>query len=416
MPDYIKMLQRAAQTFGLAAVIVSVPVHSQHDHHGHGGHDGHDEHEDAAIGPHGGRLLTQGETTLELAIIENGVPPQFRAWIRHEGNVVENAQLQVELTRLGGRTQTFEFERHGGYWQAPGVVHEPHSFDAQATLVVNDHRVQWDWESHEGRTRIEEKMAAKLGIKTAVAGPGEIEQTVTSYGRIAVPAGQSAQVRARFPGVVRQVKAQLGDQVEAGQILATVEANESLNQYDLRAPIAGVVTARHVSAGESVSEQPLFVITDLSPLWAELKIFPAQQPRVAQGQKTVVESQSLRQQSKVGPILPTEGEHPFVIARAELANENGRWTPGMMVEADITVAQAQVPLVVDNRALQPFNDWTVVFIKVGRDYEIRPLKLGRSDGQRTEVLDGLNAGDRYVVENSYLVKADIEKSGAAHAH
>jgi acetyl/propionyl-CoA carboxylase alpha subunit len=43
-------------------------------------------------------------------------------------------------------------------------------------------------------------------------------------------------------------------------------------------------------------------------------------------------------------------------------------------------------------------------------------RLGRSDGRFTEVLAGLQAGDRYVVENSYLIKADIEKSGASHDH
>ena len=43
-------------------------------------------------------------------------------------------------------------------------------------------------------------------------------------------------------------------------------------------------------------------------------------------------------------------------------------------------------------------------------------KRRRSDGNLTEVLGGLQAGDRYVVENSYLIKADIEKSGASHDH
>ena len=55
-------------------------------------------------------------------------------------------------------------------------------------------------------------------------------------------------------------------------------------------------------------------------------------------------------------------------------------------------------------------------IQVDDTYEIRPLELGRSDGNLTEVLGGLQAGDRYVVENSYLIKADIEKSGASHDH
>ena len=80
------------------------------------------------------------------------------------------------------------------------------------------------------------------------------------------------------------------------------------------------------------------------------------------------------------------------------------------------VETLEVPLAVENRALQPFRDWSVVFIQVGDTYEIRPLELGPSDGTLTEVLGGLQAGDRYVVDNSYLIKADIEKSGASHDH
>lgn len=58
----------------------------------------------------------------------------------------------------------------------------------------------------------------------------------------------------------------------------------------------------------------------------------------------------------------------------------------------------------------------MVFIKVGDEYEIRPLELGISDGRFTQVLSGLNVGDDYVVNQSYLIKADIEKSGASHDH
>lgn len=90
--------------------------------------------------------------------------------------------------------------------------------------------------------------------------------------------------------------------------------------------------------------------------------------------------------------------------------------PGDLVQGQIDVEKIEVPLAVDNRGLQSFRNWTVVFIKVGDTYEIRPLKLGLSDGRYTEILIGLNPGDNYVVENSYLIKADIEKSGASHDH
>ena len=67
-------------------------------------------------------------------------------------------------------------------------------------------------------------------------------------------------------------------------------------------------------------------------------------------------------------------------------------------------------------ALQRFRDWDVVFIREGDVYEARPIELGRRDGQHVEVQAGLRVGDQVVVEQSYLVKADIEKSGASHDH
>ena len=44
------------------------------------------------------------------------------------------------------------------------------------------------------------------------------------------------------------------------------------------------------------------------------------------------------------------------------------------------------------------------------------LDLGRQDDEYIEVLGGLEPGTRYVTENSFVLKADIEKSGATHDH
>ena len=86
------------------------------------------------------------------------------------------------------------------------------------------------------------------------------------------------------------------------------------------------------------------------------------------------------------------------------------------MHGDAEVARRQVPLAVERAALQAFRDFTVVFERVGDTYEVRMLELGEGDAQRVEVLDGLKPGARYVVENSYLIKADIDKSGASHDH
>ncbi|WP_448505453.1 hypothetical protein [Immundisolibacter sp.] len=75
-----------------------------------------------------------------------------------------------------------------------------------------------------------------------------------------------------------------------------------------------------------------------------------------------------------------------------------------------------MPLAVRSSGLQAFRDFTVVFARVGETYEVRMLERGRDDGEYVEVLGGLKPGTEYVAENSYLIKADIEKSGASHDH
>ena len=118
----------------------------------------------------------------------------------------------------------------------------------------------------------------------------------------------------------------------------------------------------------------------------------------------------------ISHILPSSSESPAVLARVTLDNSDGRWTPGLLLQADITIGQAEVALAVDNRAIQSFENNPVVFVQEGATYESRTVALGRKDAEQTEILSGLEPGELYVVENSYLIKADLEKSSAEHAH
>ncbi|MBQ0720806.1 MAG: efflux RND transporter periplasmic adaptor subunit [Gammaproteobacteria bacterium] len=384
----------------------------------------------AAIkGPHGGVLLQDGETSLELAIFERGVPPEYRAWISHQGQVItpsttQAAVLQVRIVRLGGIVNTFTFAYHGdaeqgGYWLGDGVVEEPHSFDVAASLSIAGKTHQWAWESHEGRVAIKKEIAEKAGIRTALAAPGRIQRTLSAYGSLVSGSENLSHIRARFPGQITRVDVNVGDRVKQGQVIAQIESSESLKRYSIFAPIAGIVTARHANTGELALAQPLFSITNLAKVWAELKIFPQQRAEVKSGQVVTIAAAASEQMSSIRQIIPTDDD-PYVLARVPLFNVEGDnsspWYPGQIVEANIVVEEVDVPLMVDKRALQSFRDWTVVFIQVGENYEIRPLELGRSDKTHVEVLSGLNAGDSYVLENSYLIKADIEKSGASHDH
>ena len=56
------------------------------------------------------------------------------------------------------------------------------------------------------------------------------------------------------------------------------------------------------------------------------------------------------------------------------------------------------------------------FEKYGNFFEARTLELGADDGNWVKVLEGLKAGEQYVAQNSFVVKAEIEKSSAVHDH
>jgi cobalt-zinc-cadmium efflux system membrane fusion protein len=369
-------------------------------------------------GAHNGRLLSDGDFAVELAIFEDGVPPEFRAWayVDDEPLAPTDWQLNVTLRRLGGSIDQFRFAPSGDFLVGNGVAEEPHSFDVTVEATYQGTPYQWQYASYEGRLRLSDALAAQLNVVTAIAGAGTLHQNILLYGKTVPDPQGVSHVTARFPGLIRSISADLGQRVNAGDRLIVIEANNSLQPYSITAPIDGIVIQRHANPGEFAGDQPLLTIADYSRVWVDLDVFPGDARSVVAGQPVLIRMDGLSAGSSILYLNPGAGDTPNVIARVPLDNPDGLWTPGLLVEAEVGIGDIPVPLMVDNLALQSFRDWQVVFIKVGDTYEIRPVTLGRSDGRFTEVLAGLEPGSEYVIVNSYLLKADLEKSGAAHDH
>lgn len=383
--------------------------------------EGQGEHAEAPpTGPNGGRLLADGAFALELAIFETGVPPEYHAWASLDGEPLapDEVRLTVELSRLGGEVDRIDFTPQRDFLRGNQIVREPHSFDVAVTATHAGREYRFAYESHEGRTTIARDVAVAAGIGTIVAGPGLIREELDLYGRIEPDATRVREVAARFPGAILSVSVEQGDSVVAGETLATVEANESLRNYEVTAPIAGTVTERHAAAGEQTDAESLFTIVDFGSVWAEFDVFPRDRSRLATGLPVSVTAQGdVTAEGTIDYLAPTgDRATQSVTARAVLDNGVGRWTPGQFVQGRVTLAETAVPLAVPLAALQRFREFDVVFAQVGDTYEVRMLTLGRRDSRAVEVLDGLAAGTVIVSENSYLIKADIEKSGASHDH
>jgi cobalt-zinc-cadmium efflux system membrane fusion protein len=264
------------------------------------------------------------------------------------------------------------------------------------------------------QTHIAAQAAQAAGIRVAPAGPGEIADAHEVQGLLTPIDGRIARVTARFPGPIRTVRVSVGDQVRASQVLATVESNLSLTTYSVTAPISGVVMARTATVGMAAAEgAPLFEVADLSKLWVDLHIFGADAQHIRAGVLVAVTrlSDGATTQTTIERVLPgTATASQSTIARATVANADGLWRPGSAVKARVTVQRQSAAVVVPLTALQTAEDQDVVYVRQGETYHTRPVKLGRRDAERAEVLEGLRAGEQVVVAQSFLIKADIEKS------
>jgi len=403
-----------------AWLLISPAHHNNHDDHGHAGEALHDDEESVTKGPMGGRLLRQENFAIEITLFEQGVPPEFHIYSYHQGKAVSPADvsLEIKLSRLGGQIDTFNFQPDNDYLRGDGEVTEPHSFDVTATASYQEKHYEWQYETHEGRVQIANNIASESGIKTATAGPQKIKETLNLTGQVQSDPNRRSHVRARFPGVVKSIAKTLGQHVRRGDTLANIQSNESLQNYPVKAPISGMITQRNLQVGEATGDEPLFTIIDLSGVWVELDVFDKDLPLIKLNQTVQVETLSGESVTgKIAWLSPiTDHASQSIQARVVVANKRGLFRPGQFVRGSVTIAEHNVPLAVKKSGIQSFRDFQVVFARFDDSYEVRMLELGRNDHQWIEVLGGLKAGTEYVTHNSYLIKADIEKSGASHDH
>ena len=269
-------------------------------------------------------------------------------------------------------------------------------------------------------TTIPATVARESGIEVTPAAPGVIADEHEVQGLLTPIDGALANVMARFPGPIRALDANVGDAVKRGQRLALIESNLSLSTYAVTAPISGVVLRRDATVGSIASEgSTLFEVADLSRLWVDLHIFGSDAQHITAGAPVRVTrmGDGVSVDTTLERILPsTATVSQSTVARARIDNTDGLWRPGTAVKARITVDLADVPIAIPQTALQNDGEREVVFVRRGETYVTRPVKLGRRDARRVEVVEGLAIGEEVVTAQSFLIKADIEKSTAEHEH
>jgi cobalt-zinc-cadmium efflux system membrane fusion protein len=379
----------------------------------------------------------------------------------------------------------------------------PHQVNTRNAHPVETHTHGHDADAHdhdaEQIVHLSADKAQQLGIEVAVAGPGSLQTSRTLPGTITLNADRRAHIVSRVPGIVQEIRKNLGDPVRAGEIMAVVDSREladikaaylaararfslaettlaretdlwekrispeqdyltakqamaearielqvatqklralgfseafvqqlagrpnaPLTRYEVVAPLAGTVIAKHIAVGELLQDDTeAFVVADLSTVWVDLNVPLRDLPLVRKGQRVTVTADSTAQAAEatvsyIGPMVSEESR--TVVTRVVLPNPDGRWRPGLFVTATLAVGDTAVPVLIPKTALQTIHSRPSVFVHTAEGFIPRPVTLGRTNETHVEVTAGLQAGERYASTETFILKADLGKGAASHDH
>ena len=188
--------------------------------------------------------------------------------------------------------------------------------------------------------------------------------------------------------------------------------------------MAGTIINRRVSLGEHVDlNDKLIIIADLRSVWVDFRVYPRDFKKLKINQDVEISMLSLGPTAKakieyISPIGVSDTQS--MLARAVVDNSNGNLRPGLFVTGQALLAEQKAFVAVRKNAVQYIEGKPVVFIeeqtKDGSKFIPKNVELGPSDENYIEIYFGVLPNQRYVSDNSFMLKAELSKSMAAHSH
>jgi cobalt-zinc-cadmium efflux system membrane fusion protein len=198
------------------------------------------------------------------------------------------------------------------------------------------------------------------------------------------------------------------------------EPVDSLARYEIEAPFDGTVIHRHMSLGEMLKEDAdAFVVADLSSVWVNIHVYPKDLSSVREGQQVIISTGNGIPdiQGTIEYVEPVVGDKTrAAVARVVLPNPDKKLRPGLFVTARVVVESVDVSVRIPKTALKTIEGKLIAFAREDEGFEPRTVKTGRSDTSHVEILSGLQAGELFASDGSFLLKAEAGKGEAAHEH
>jgi len=330
------------------------------------------------------------------------------------------ASLGLAIFLLGAAFMLSSCNRSGDASKTKEATHEGESEHAGESADMDTEHHAHDEHTSERLVRLspEDLREFDIGVETAVS--GKLTMTAKLPGEITYNADHLAHIAPRFPGMVKEVRKQLGDHVQKGEVLALIESSESLSPYEVISLIEGTVVEKHATVGEVVKDDAeIYQVADLNTVWLNLTVYQKDLSAIRVGQPVTVSVGTGMSDVKgtISYISPTVDEHTRTArARAVLSNRDGALRPGLFVTADVVVSTHNVPVLVPRTALQTIDDQVSVFVKTSEGFQPKSVITGRSNDTNAEIISGLAAGQQYVAKGAFTLKAQLSKGAFGDGH
>lgn len=191
-------------------------------------------------------------------------------------------------------------------------------------------------------------------------------------------------------------------------------ANKRLRDTQIRAPFAGHVKTREVTVGQYLKVQtPVMAIVNIDPLRVRLSVPEKMSPWVHVGRDVKLSLEAFPGREFVGRIsrinpAVDEKTRTFEI-EALVANRNGDLKPGSFVKATIQSDKIDSILTIPYNAAAYLFGAYKVFVIEGKTIKEREVKLGDRIGERVEIIEGLQTGDKIAIaEGGQQLKDGME--------
>ena len=256
-----------------------------------------------------------------------------------------------------------------------------------------------------GPVQITAEQQTALGLKTVAAESRPLSSLLNINGEVQLPSDHQADVSLSISGKIKELYANVGDTVKAGQRLALVESRAGGNvNVTINAPMSGIIDARDVAVGQAVEPIRIFHISESSQVLVIGKVYEESLAQVKVGQEAHVRLLAYSDQVFTGKVTLVEPAlDPLsrtVKVWIQLDNPQGLMKPNMFARIAIVLKKNDEALAIPNDAIIEANGEKFVFVHDGNSFKRVEITLGTTDDLYSEVTDGLVPGDEVATQGS----------------